>query len=121
MNRKGSITIYITVFIASVIIIVLASVLAPAGVLLTSEFYSAGEDILLQANDSISNIQDSTVRGTLQNATASALSGAETNISTLTDFYQYSWIIVLVMVGFIGFLFTRAMVERQTLGGGGLI
>lgn len=118
MNKKGSITIYLSVFIASVIIIVLASVLAPAGVLLTSEFYTAGENILLQANDSISNIADATVRGTLLNATDAAFNAGEMNIETLTDFYQYSWIIVLVMVGFIGFLFTRAMVERQTLGGG---
>ena len=121
MNNKGSVTIYIAVFIASVIIVVFASVLAPAGVLLTTEFYVAGEDILLMANESIQNINDATVRGSIQNATEAALDAGEMNIEALTDFYQYSWIIVLIMVGFIGFLFTRSMVERQSLGGGGFI
>lgn len=117
MNKKASITIYFAIFAAAVMIILFAAVLAPAGVLINSEFYAAGENLLLNANESISNIQDVGVRSQLQNATAQALDSAEFNIEAQTDFFQYSWIIVLVLVGFIGFLFTRSMVERQGSGG----
>lgn len=118
-NKKGSIVIYFAVLVAATLIIVFTAVLAPAGVLMTSELYAAGEQILLDANESISSINDPVVRGQLQNATAAALDAGEFNIEVNSDLYQYSWIIVLILTGFIGFLFTRSMVERQV--GGGLI
>lgn len=119
MNKKASITIYFVIFMAALFIVVFASVLAPAGVLLNAELYAAGENILLNANDSIANINDVGVRSQLRNATEAALDSGEFNIETNAALFQYSWVIVLILVGFIGFLYTRSLTERQI--GGGLI
>lgn len=117
MTKKAQITIYLIYFAVAVIIIVLASVLAPLGVLFNTEMYAAGEGIMQRANESISNINDAGVKSSIYNLTEEGFKSIETNIEVNTDIFQYGWIAVVVLTGLVLFLFTRRLVEY----GGGFV
>lgn len=117
LGKRGTVALYLTFIVSAITIIVITAVVAPLGTLFNSKLYVAGEGILLQANESMSQIQDPTVRQAVQNATASALSAGEENIVVTTDLFQYAWIIVIVLVGLITFLFSRRLVEYGYGGG----
>lgn len=118
MKTKGQVTIYLVYFAVAIIIVVLASVLAPMGVLFNTEMYAMGEDILAQANDSIANIDNTNVRTSIYNMTDQAFDAAETNVRVNSDIFQYGWVAVIILTGLVLFLFTRRLVEY---GGGGFI
>lgn len=102
----------------SLAIITLGAVFAPMGAEFSVEFYAAGEDILLMANESISLIEDQNVKDRFYESVGNALDSQEQNVTITTNMYQYSWIIVLVLAGLVLFLFTRQVVE---FSGGGVV
>lgn len=110
-NRRGVVGYYITFFIIAIIIITIAAVLAPMGVLFNTKMYAAGENILLLANDSIADINDATVKQAIYNVTDTAFSATQTNIEVNADIFQYGWVLVICLVGLVIFLFTRRTVE----------
>lgn len=116
--RKAQVTMYIVFIFMAVIIVVVASVVAPMGVLFNTEMVRAGEDILLQANESMALIQNTTVRNAVQSSTAAALSAGQNNIEVNNSVFQYSWVVVLVIGGLVVFLYSRRLVEY---GAGGFI
>lgn len=117
-NKKGSASLYVTLIISAIFIITLAAVLAPMGVLFNTEMYTAGEDILLRANESMNDIDNAEVRAALQNVTSVAQSTAQDNIEMNANFFRYSWIFVIALAALITFVYTRRVVEFQ---GGGFV
>ena len=110
-DKKGSVTLYVAFFITAIVIIAIASVFAPMGVLFNTEMYIAGEGILLDANDSIQNIQDPVIRAQVEATVQSALSQSVDNIELNSDIFQYSWIFVLILSAIMVFLYTRTLTE----------
>jgi len=117
-DGRGVVAYYLTFFIMAVIIITIAAVLAPMGVLFNTKMYAAGEGILLMANDSIADINDATVREAIYNVTNAAFSASKMNIEVNADIFQYSWVLIICLVGLVIFLFTRRTVE---FAGGGFV
>ena len=99
-NKKASIAIYFSFIVMAILIVVIAAVLAPMGVLLNTEFYAIGEDILLDANESIADINDATVRSNVYNMLDQAFAAQENNIEVNSDIFQYSTILSSVRVRF---------------------
>lgn len=118
-NKRAQVTIYISSLILAIIILVLTAVIAPAGVLFTAKSVEAGEKIMLQANESISQIQNATIRDKWHGIVGSAYEAADTNIEINSYLFQYSWVIMIALVGIVAFLYTRQLVEFQSRGGGG--
>lgn len=118
MNKRGTITIYLSLVFVMLIIIVLTAIVAPLGVQMSTEFYRAGEDILAEANASIQAIDSAQVRTAVNDANTQAMAAEENNILVATNLYQYSWVAVLVLTALIAFIFTRRIVE---VGSGGLV
>lgn len=116
-NKRGVITLYITFIIVAIIIITLAAVFAPMGVLFNTEMVTAGEDILLRANDTIAEIGNTSIRAAIYDTTNSALAAAETNISVNNNLFEYSWLLIIGISALIIFIFSRQIVEY----GGGLV
>ena len=116
--KKGEVTIYLFWFLAAVMVLVVAALVAPMGVLFTTELMVAGEDVLLMANESIQDIENTTIRNSVTSVIGEALEAGEDNITILSDIFQYAWVIVLVLSGIVAFLFTRQLVEFQ---GGGFV
>lgn len=118
-SRKGQISMYIFFVIFAVVLILIGSIIAPFGVLFSSEMYVAGEDILLMANQTASEISDPAIRDLLLGYIGEGVSAQTTNVQISSDLYQYSWIIVLVLAGLFIFMYTRRLVEVR--GGGGFV
>lgn len=118
MNKKGQVTIYIAFLALAIIIIVIAGVLAPMGVLFNTEMFKAGESIMSRANSSISEIQDDDVREALLESIDSGFDAAENNIEVNNSIFKYSWVLLLFVAAISLFLFSRRMIE---VGGGGFI
>ena len=66
-KKKASVTLYFVFIVLSVLIVIITSIFAPFGILLNTELYAAGEQIMLDANESISGIQDAEIRGKINN------------------------------------------------------
>lgn len=111
MSRRGQIAIYIYFIVLAIFILLIGAVFAPMGVLFNVKMYEAGEQIMLQANDSISNIQDDAVRTQVQAVIDTGLSDVQTNIEVNSDIFQYSWVLMLGVTGMVVFLLTRRIVE----------
>lgn len=120
-NKKGQVAIYFTFLIVALIIILITAVLAPMGVLINTRLYAAGEDIMLRANESIADINNTTVREAVQANIENALDAQENNIEVNANLFQYSWIFILVLVAVVVFLYTRVIVEFRTGGMGGFV
>lgn len=113
-DKKGVVVLYFIFLIVAIFIIFVAAFAAPMGVLFNTELYKAGEDIMLQANESISGIQNDTVRSQIQTVVSGGLAATQNNIEVNNALFQYGWIVVLVLAGLVIFLFTRSLVELQT-------
>jgi len=119
-NKKGIIWMYVIFMISAIIIVTVAGVLAPMGVLFNTKMMEAGVNILSIANESIQDIDDAGVRAAIGNATEQALDAGVSNIEVQSDLFQYSWVIVLILGAIIFFLATRRSIEVSG-GGGGFI
>lgn len=117
-DERGQVMMSLIFIIAAVVIILVSAVLAPMGVLFNTKMVEAGEDILLQANDSVSNIQNATIRNSIIASTSSALDAADNNIEVNNALFQYGWVFVLVLACIVVFIFTRRLIEY---GGGSFI
>ena len=118
-QKRGQIMIFITFLILAMLLILIASVLIPMGVLFSVTMYEAGEQLYLDTNETLTDISDDEVRAGIQASLDSGLDSLDTNIDVMTDIFQYSWIIVLVLTALVLFIFTRRLVE--TTQGGGII
>jgi hypothetical protein len=113
-NKKGQVGIYIVFIISSIIIVMIAAFAAPMGVLFNTEIYKAGEKIMLQANESVQEIQNATVRASIEGIINDGLNNVETNIEVNGALFQYGWILVVGLTALILFLLTRSIVEVRT-------
>lgn len=111
MNKRGNLTLYVFFIVLSIVVVTVAAVLAPMGVLFTSEMFAAGEDIFLDANETISQISDDEVRTAMLGSVDSAYENADTNVEVLSSFYRWGWVFVLVLAALAAVIFTRQSVE----------
>lgn len=116
MKKKGQITIYLVWIFTALVILMIGAFVAPAGALISTQFYQAGEDLLVQGNTTAGQINDPAVRTALQSAFSEAATQSVTNITVTTDLFQYSWALILVMSLLAVFLLTRKLVEYGRAG-----
>ena len=117
-NKRGAITLYIVWIITAIIIITITAVAAPMGVQFNAEMYAAGEQILADANDSISKINNTAVKTELYAAVDDALDSTQDTIEINANLFKYAWIVVIFLSAIIVFLYTRTLTEYQNFGGG---
>lgn len=113
---KGQISLYVLFFIVAFLLITIAAVLIPMGIEFTTQSYAASELILTQANSSLSNIQDASIKAEMMGAIGTAKDTASDHVSILSDMFQYSWVFVLILVVVILFLYGRRLVETGQQG-----
>jgi hypothetical protein len=110
-NKKGVLTFYIIFLILMIVIIMITAVMSPFGVMINTEFYAIGEDIILDANGTASKINDPAVRQAMQDSFAESLAGIDNNIAVNNGLFQYSFIVVLITGALFLFLYSRRLVE----------
>jgi len=116
MNKKGNMVLVFVFLALSVLIITITAVIAPMGATFATKMYIAGEDILNRSDSDIAAIQDDDVRTAVTDVFTEAKGAQQTNIEVSTDMYQYSWVILLVLVAVVLFLLGRQLVEYGQSG-----
>lgn len=117
MSKKAQVTFFISWVILAIVITLIAALIIPFGTLFTIEAYKGGEMVWNITEPRITAIQDTNVRNAITTAVTEAKAATQTSIEMETDIYQYSWVIMLVVLALVAFLFTRKNVET----GGGVI
>ena len=79
--------------------------------------YIAGDTIVTNAEDNLGSINNSTIRNRIQDAIDDMQSATAENIEYLSMFYQYSWILIIIIVTFTLFVLARKVVETKGYGG----
>jgi len=115
INKRGSVSLYLTFLITAIIIITITAALAPMGVRFNTEIYAAAEGIMLDSNSTISQISDSDVKAEIQSAIEHGLSASQDNIEVNAGIFQYSWVFMLILSFLVVFLYTRRLTEVQGL------
>lgn len=84
----------------------------------TTDMYIAGDDITQRTEEKISEISNTTIRQNIQDALDNMQSATAENIQNLGFFYQYSWILIVLIVTFTLFILARKVVETKGYYGG---
>lgn len=111
MNKKASLSIYFALMVGAIIVILIAAVFAPMGVLFNEKMYSAGEDIILMANESVADINAVDVRSGVYSLINEGLAAQQNNIDINANIFKYGWILVISLTALVVFLFTRRLTE----------
>jgi len=115
-GKKGQVAFFLVFLFIATIVVLIGAIAAPFGASLATEFYSAGEDLLLETQqNTIPDIQDADVRNALNATFNSATAAATTNIEVATGLYKYSWIFVLVLTGIVIYLIARKSVAFSSV------
>jgi hypothetical protein len=114
-NKKGQLVLYIYFIVIAIIIVFVAAIVAPLGIMVNTQMILAGQDVLKQANESIQNISDPAMKAHIMDAVNTGFDNGQNNIDVLSAIFQYSWVIVLIITCLIFFMLSRRLVEY---GGG---
>lgn len=117
MNQTGNISFVFVFVILAITIIFMFAFLAPTLQEYTLEVYTAAEPILEDANATAQLINDSAIKTSIETSLQESKNTTATQIEILGFFYQYSWLFVIAITSFILLLFSRFLVERQSIGG----
>jgi amino acid transporter len=116
-GKKSQVSIYLYWFFAAIILVVIASLIAPMGVNISSQFYLQGEKLMEDSLPVINSIHNAEVRTTLNATVHDALSNTADNIEFNANLFQWGWVAVLGLSALMAFLYTRRLVEY----GGGFV
>lgn len=110
-NKKGFLSVFFAFIVLAIIIITISAVIAPMGVLFTTEMYKAGEGILNQSNESLEGITNPEIKEAIGGSINSAKQATMDNIEVNSDIFQYGWVLVLGLIAIVLFLLSRSIVE----------
>lgn len=115
-SRKAQVGLFFTWLIIVIIFSVMAAIIAPMGVVFNTEILAASENIYLQANDSLQQIQDPTIKAAVQSNIDKSFDAGQYNIQVTNNLYVYMWLIILIITAIILYVFSRQTVEYASGG-----
>lgn len=104
--KPASIGMFLVFIIFSTLLVFLFGLGIPILMKVNTEFYSAGEDVL-------NSINTTNLPPEMQEAITNAHSSISTQTEILSFFFQYGWIVVLIVILFILFMRSRTLVEAE--------
>lgn len=110
-DKRGSATFFLVFLFLAVTLLTLFAVVIPILQTMNIEFYEAGEDILLKGKEATAKIQDENVRAQFDASLDAQTDSIVTQTDILGVFFQYGWIIIILVIVLVLFLLTRQTVE----------
>lgn len=112
-KRKGVVGFFLLFVFLSVIIIFFFAFAIPVLIDLETAFYTAGEKALVDADDWVNEINNTQVKTQIQNTLTASQNSIPDQIDILGFFFQYSWIIFIIVILFVIYMRTRVVVESS--------
>lgn len=113
-NKKGVIGLFFLFIFFSILLLFLFAFAVPLLIQIDTSFYTAGEDIFINSQDTINSIQNDTIKAEIQGSINSAKESIPEQISILSTFHKYGWLIIIIIILFILFMQSRIAVETDT-------
>lgn len=111
LNQKGSISFFIVFVALAVILLILFAAVIPLLIAFDTALYEGAEDIILDANKTAGNIQNAEIKASLQSSLQASTDTIPTQIDIMSNFFQYGWILVIVVIVLVLFMISRQTVE----------
>ena len=111
LNERGSITYFIGFVFLALVLLTLFAVVVPLLISINTSFYEAGERILMDTNDTVSNLEEGEIKNQLQASLTTSRNSLPEQINILQVFFQYGWLILILAILMVLFLTTRRNVE----------
>ena len=108
--------IFIAFIFISITLIFLFAVGIPFMLAWNVEMYAAGERIMndQSVQSAIDSISDAAIKAEIEGVFTTAKASTSDNVSVLGFFYQYGWIIIIIITTLMLFMKTRVLVETQS-------
>jgi predicted PurR-regulated permease PerM len=113
MNQKGSTSFFLIFVYLSVLTLVLFALVIPFMQQMNTELFEAGSRILDDANKTAAEITNPQLKAQLQESYDAQVQGMGTQIDILGTFYNYGWIIIILIVVLVLFMISRQTVELE--------
>jgi len=107
-NKKGSIGLVLVFIMLSFFLLFLFAIAIPMLMEVNDSFYSAAGDIL-------SSIDTSQYPAEAQTAIDNAYNSIPQSQQILSFFFQYSWLFIILVLGLVIYLFSRTIIETDTI------
>lgn len=114
MNKRAQTSYFIAYLIIAVSLVMIASIFVPLGRQATEDSYIAGYNMMNLAKTRSLDIDNVTLRNSIENSINEAIAEKSNNIDIIQNFFQYGWIVVLIMTVLMIFIFAR----KNALSGG---
>lgn len=112
-NEDAVLGYFLAFIFAGTMLVFLFSFAIPFLTSFTVDLYTAGDDIIADAEDEIAGIHNVTIRQNIQDNLDNMQSATAENINYLSFFYQYGWVFVILIVTFTFFMLARQVVETK--------
>lgn len=112
-RRKGVVAYFYIFVMLSVIMLFLMAFAIPLLMDFNIQIYSGGELALDDATSWLDKISDADVKAQIEATLNASKDSIPEQIDVMGFFFQYSWIIMILVILFVVFMFTRVTVEQE--------
>lgn len=113
-NNMGVMGFFLVFIVLGFMLVILFAVAVPFLINFSTSSYAFGDQIIGDSTAFLDDIQNETIKGQLQSSLSGAQGATQDNIDILTFFYQYGWIIIIVVTSFSIYMVARKVVETQS-------
>jgi uncharacterized membrane protein len=115
-NERGSVAYWLIFIILAIILMALFAVTIPMLQTIDAQFYAAAQPLLDKQQIVINGITDANVQASMQANLDAQRVSIPHQIEVLGMFFQYGWIIIIVIIAVVLFLLARRNVEAGIIG-----
>jgi predicted PurR-regulated permease PerM len=113
-QKKGVVPFFMVFVFLSVVLVFLFAFATPLLIDIQTGMYNAAEIALDDADNWASQINDADVKTQIETTLDTSRDSIPDQIEIMGFFFQYSWVIIILVVLFVIFMMTRTTVERET-------
>lgn len=111
MNQKGSFSYFYVFIVLTIPLIIFFALGIPFIQTMLTALYEAGEPLIDEQATMAAGISDANIRAAMEDNITSQRNSIPDQIDILSIFYQYSWIIIIVIISVTLFIFARRQTE----------
>jgi len=114
-DERGSFSYFMVFIMLAVILVFLFAIGIPMLTQINSEFYKAGEPMLDTAYDNAMLIEDADVQAAMLSNIEGQRQSIPDQIEVLSIFFQYGWLIIILVIVMVLFMSSRRSIESGGL------